>query len=153
MQLSLNAPLAERLQYSPASVTHDEIADALTELDRLQEWLADSDMADTDSPLDDQIEALVDQSIANDYPDAAEYKQFFEDCFEALSAHYPCPEVTSDYDCQVILDAIRKGDDDENAKQLTVALRWALDQIEDDLDPEHQVALADARALLERNEQ
>lgn len=30
------------------------------------------------------------------------------------------------------------------------ALRWALDQIEDDLDPDHQAALDAARAALER---
>lgn len=35
------------------------------------------------------------------------------------------------------------------APDLRDALRWALDQIEDDLDPDHQAALAHARSLLE----
>ena len=35
------------------------------------------------------------------------------------------------------------------APDLLVALAWALDQIEDDLDPDHQAALAHARSLLE----
>lgn len=34
------------------------------------------------------------------------------------------------------------------APDLADALRWALDQIEDDLDPDHQAALAAARAAL-----
>lgn len=46
--------------------------------------------------------------------DYAEYKQFFMDCFDRLDGHYPCPEVTSDYDCSVIFDAIQKGE--ENAQ-------------------------------------
>lgn len=35
------------------------------------------------------------------------------------------------------------------APALKAALAWALDQIEDDLDPDHQAALAHARSLLE----
>jgi hypothetical protein len=35
------------------------------------------------------------------------------------------------------------------APDLKAALAWALDQIEDDLDPDHQAALAHARSLLE----
>ena len=35
------------------------------------------------------------------------------------------------------------------APDLRDALAWALDQIEDDLDPDHQAALAHARSLLE----
>ena len=31
--------------------------------------------------------------------------------------------------------------------ELVQALQWAIDQIEDDLDPDHQEALAHARAL------
>lgn len=42
------------------------------------------------------------------------YKEFFFECFERLSAHYPAPSVTSDYDKSVIFDAIQKGE--ENAQ-------------------------------------
>lgn len=41
-----------------------------------------------------------------DYP---AYKDFFENCFTRLNGHYPCPEVTSDYYCSVIFDAIENG--------------------------------------------
>ena len=34
------------------------------------------------------------------------YKSFFEDCFDRLDGHYPCPSVTSAYDKSVIFDAI-----------------------------------------------
>lgn len=41
---------------------------------------------------------------------AEAYKQFFEECFQRLAGHYPCPEVTSDYDCSIIFDAIERGE-------------------------------------------
>jgi hypothetical protein len=155
--LSLNAPLAERLQYSPRSVTPDEIAAALAELDRLQAWLDDSGTVDTDSPLDEQIEALADKRIADDYPDAAEYKQFFEDCFNALGDHYPCPEVTSDYDCSVIFGAIRKGEDAREANEALAdtleaciaSLDYAATTLEAPKDSTLRDALADARRALD----
>lgn len=45
---------------------------------------------------------------------AQEYWAFFHDCFAALDAHYPAPNVSSDYDKSVILDAIRKGEGSED---------------------------------------
>lgn len=36
------------------------------------------------------------------------------------------------------------------APELLAALKWALEQIDDDLDPDHQAALAAARAVVER---
>jgi hypothetical protein len=41
---------------------------------------------------------------------AYEYVQFFQDCFERLSAHYPAPSVTNDYDKSIIFSAIRSGE-------------------------------------------
>lgn len=61
----------------------------------------------------EQVEELSDQledagkTIA-DQSDYDNYKQFFYDCFERLNMHYPCPSVTSDYDCSVIFDAIER---------------------------------------------
>ena len=43
-------------------------------------------------------------------PDYSEYVAFFNDCFTRLNGHYPCPSVTSDYDCSVIFDAIENGE-------------------------------------------
>lgn len=50
----------------------------------------------------------------SDKSDYAVYKQFFDDCFRQLDGCYPCPSVTSEYDCSVIFDAIQKGE--ENAQ-------------------------------------
>jgi len=36
-----------------------------------------------------------------------------------------------------------------HVERLEAALRWALDQLDDDLDPDHQAALADAWSLVE----
>lgn len=47
---------------------------------------------------------------------AESYKAFFESCFERLSGHYPCPSVTSDYDCQVIFEAIGRGEESRDAQ-------------------------------------
>jgi hypothetical protein len=45
------------------------------------------------------------------------------------------------------LRAIRLSD---NAEALMVALIWAIDQLEDDLDPDQQQAMAAARAAIAR---
>ena len=37
-------------------------------------------------------------------------RQFFNDCFERLAGHYPCPSVFSDYDKSVIFQAIEQGE-------------------------------------------
>ena len=62
--------------------------------------------------LEEELEAAKDDSLTqwerNNGP-AEAYKQFFEDCFERLAGHYPCPSVTSDYDKSVIFEAIEKG--------------------------------------------
>jgi len=45
-----------------------------------------------------------------------------------------------------ILDAAR-----DALPELLEALRWALDQIEDEIDPDHQAALSAARAMVDDN--
>ena len=55
--------------------------------------------------LEDELE-----SLKRETEDHEAYKSFFEDCFDRLDGHYPCPSVTSDYDCSVIFDAIEAGE-------------------------------------------
>ena len=57
----------------------------------------------------DRLESLEDAPNDDDMQELRELRQFFDDCFECLGAHYPCPEVSSDHDKLVIFDAIRKG--------------------------------------------
>jgi hypothetical protein len=80
---------------------------ALETLDRIDNGLPYG--FDFETPLSDQIDNHVDREIENRCPDYEAYKQFFEDCFERLDGHYPCPSVTSDYDKSIIFDAIEKG--------------------------------------------
>ena len=90
---------------------HTRLAEAYAAMDTLERL--DQDLPhgfDFETPIDDQIEDHVDDEIEKRCPNYAEYKQFFEDCFERLAGHYPCPSVTSDYDCSVIFDAISKGE-------------------------------------------
>lgn len=70
--------------------------------------------------LEAQVETLEDQLIdaqadslskweENNGP-AYDYVQFFDECFQRLNGHYPCPSVTSDYDCGIIYAAIERGE-------------------------------------------
>lgn len=47
---------------------------------------------------------------------ADSYKEFFDSCFVRLSMYYPCPSVTSDYDCSVVFDAIERGEEARDAQ-------------------------------------
>ena len=77
----------------------------------------DSEKAALFYALADSLELIEDQSdkIAEleketeSRADYSAYKEFFHDCFARLDGHYPCPEVTSDYDCSIIFDAIENG--------------------------------------------
>ena len=64
--------------------------------------------------LRQEVEALEDVETLEHWEKhngpADEYKEFFYDCFEHLGAHYPAPNVTSDYDKSVIFDAIGRGE-------------------------------------------
>ena len=68
--------------------------------------------------LEAEVEALENaaadvvtlESWEKDNGPAKEYYEFFHDCFARLGAHYPCPEVTSDYDKSVIFEAIERGE-------------------------------------------
>lgn len=64
-----------------------------------------TEAADKVDELEDEIKNLKD-----DTQDHEAYKSFFEDCFARLDKHYPCPSVTSDYDCSVVFDAIEAGE-------------------------------------------
>lgn len=68
--------------------------------------------------LEAEVEALENaannvvtlESWEKDNGPAKEYYEFFHDCFTRLNEHYPCPEVTSDYDKNVIFEAIERGE-------------------------------------------
>lgn len=61
----------------------------------------------------DKVEELESEleTIKRETEDHEAYKSFFEDCFNRLGEHYPCAEVTSNYDRSVIFDAIERGEE------------------------------------------
>ena len=63
--------------------------------------------------LEDQLNDAQDDSLSkwekNNSP-IADYVTFFDGCFQRLNGHYPCPSVTSAYDCGVIYAAIERGE-------------------------------------------
>lgn len=64
------------------------------------------------SEFEDEIKELKkDIQRFDDYND---YVEFFNDCFEHLNGHYPCPSVTSDYDKSIIFNTISKGENNAN---------------------------------------
>jgi len=64
-----------------------------------------SELADKAGELESDLESLKKET-----EDYEQYRDFFRSCFERLDKHYPCAEVTSDYDCSVIFDAIEAGE-------------------------------------------
>ena len=68
--------------------------------------------------LRQEVEALEDVETLESWEKrngrAEDYKEFFDACFHCLAAHYPAPNVTSDYDKSVIFDAIRRGEGGES---------------------------------------
>ena len=68
-------------------------------------------LADSLELIEDQSDKIAElEKETESRADYSAYKDFFGNCFARLGGHYPCPEVTSDYDCSVIFDAIEKGE-------------------------------------------
>lgn len=103
--LKLEAPEAERLAYAESLTMAAELFARIAELETERDALSEELEKVKDEAADDSLARWE----KNNGP-ADAYRQFFEDCFERLAGHYPCPSVTSDYDQSVIFDAIEKGD-------------------------------------------
>jgi len=95
-----NASISELIQardvaYIEGSALYDALATlvvATEELYSIQDELED---------VKRELSSLEEKTI-----NFESYVSFFDECFERLDGHYPCPSVTSDYDCSVIFDAI-----------------------------------------------
>lgn len=87
-------------------------AELLAQAERLEELEDETGEYVEDIPA--MVEAVNDagglKRLAEKLEELDHLRQFFDDCFEYLGAHYPCPSVTSDHDKSVIFDAIRKGE-------------------------------------------
>ena len=102
----------ERTAYISGQTTMADLYARAEDLENLESNLDMSGLEPED--LIAQIDAIQSKAVADNCPDYDAYKQFFDTCFELLNGHYPCPGVTSDYDCNVIYDAIRKGEGTDN---------------------------------------
>ena len=68
-------------------------------------------LADSLGLIEEQADKIAElEKELNAHVDYSAYKEFFNDCFARLDGRYPCPEVTSNYDCSVIFEAIEKGE-------------------------------------------
>ena len=106
--LKLEAPEAERIAYAEGLTMAAELFARIAELEAERDALAEELEAVKDAAEDDSMARWE-----RDHGPADEYRQFFDDCFERLAGHYPCPSVTSDYDKSIIFDAIERGEDCE----------------------------------------
>jgi hypothetical protein len=84
------------------------IADNAGDSEKAALYLAVAKLLETVEEHEDKIEDL--EKDIERMPDYSRYVEFFNDCFARLNGHYPCPAVTSDYDCSIVFDAIEKGE-------------------------------------------
>ena len=95
------------------SIELEAIAYANGDTDTAALYARISELEEQVMQLEEQVNDAASESLAywekNNGP-ADSYKQFFENCYERLNGHYPCPSVTSDYDQSVIFATIERGE-------------------------------------------
>jgi len=61
--------------------------------------------------LQDKLDDMgTEAQRTQDAQDLGHLREFFHDCFRHLAGVYPCPSYSSDYDKNVIFEAIEKGE-------------------------------------------
>ena len=109
--IGCNAPISERLRYAPHTLTEREVCDALREL---EDWRATADeFSCSDS---EELGAYIDKLEAKqckDHEDYDELKEFFQDCVSSLNKRWPAAEPYDQNLRQVIMNAITRGDVEE----------------------------------------
>lgn len=113
-QTHLTPSELERLAYISGNTVRAnilaQIDDTTGRLDHIENSLIDSDV-DIDAMLEaSSLDIQIDGVVHDRCPNYAEYKAFFDECFQRLAGHYPCPEVTSDYDKSIIFATIERGE-------------------------------------------
>lgn len=97
--LTLEPSEAERIAYAEGFTMAAELFKRIDDLERERD------------ALQSELEDIPSEKERNqDAQDLEHLKRFFYDCFERLPSHYPCPEFSSDYDKNVIFEAIKKGE-------------------------------------------
>ena len=91
----------ERIAYVNGDTAHANLLARIVELEAQVE------------ALEDQLSDAQDDSLSKwekNNGSAYAYVEFFHDCFARLDGHYPCPSVTSGYDCEIVYAAIERGE-------------------------------------------
>lgn len=104
--LRLQPSEAERIAYSEGFTMASELFARIAELEVERDALAEELETVKDAAADDSLTRWE-----KNHGPADAYRQFFFDCFDRLTAHYPAPSVTSDYDQSVIFGAIERGEE------------------------------------------
>lgn len=91
----------ERIAYANGDTAH---ADLLAHIVKLE-----AEVENLESQLEDAQADSLSKWEKNNSP-IADYVTFFDECFQRLNGLYPCPSVTSDYDCGIIYAAIERGE-------------------------------------------
>ena len=103
--LKTNFTLAERLEYDPDNVTREELIEALQDYEG---WEEVRDLHGGPAEVQTYIDTLEEkEEKPADYDDL---KSFFNDCVDALNAHWPAAEAYDMNLRDVICDAITRGD-------------------------------------------
>jgi len=76
-------------------------------LAQVEQWARENE--ELEKKLEDAEETSLEQWEQDNGP-AGKYRDFFYACFERLGEHYPAPDVDNEHDCQVIFDAIARGE-------------------------------------------
>ena len=91
----------ERIAYANGDTAHADLLARIVELE--------AEVENLESQLEDAQADSLSKWEKNNSP-IADYVTFFDECFQRLNGLYPCPSVTSDYDCRVIYAAIGRGE-------------------------------------------
>lgn len=117
--LGTNAPMVERLKFSPSSVTTEEITDLLTKYEALVDAVNRSDLdiligvEDTPEEIASECNKALKNAISNTIESCRDnpYKDFFDDCVSRLAGFWPGESIDDQNLRSVILDAIARGED------------------------------------------
>ena len=100
--LKLEANEAEKIAYAEGFTMAAELFARIAELEAERDEL--------EGKLEEAQDQIPDpDQYKQDQDDLMHLKAFFYDCFNRLPGVYPCPEYSSEYDKNVIFDAIEKG--------------------------------------------
>lgn len=109
----------ERIAYANGDTQTAAMFAALADIETIEDALYSADLEfdweKIDGGLVDAIDAIQTETLEKNAPDHDAYVSFFERCFKSLNSHWPCAKVTDDGLCNVLYEAIARGDVEDDA--------------------------------------